>query len=130
MSREARLPQGASAPQRRRYPRAPLSLRLRYGNAADSMRDGFSAVVGGGGVFIESVSPLPVGTRVEIELPLPGLPLPLKATGRVVWVRAEFDPRGLPPGLAVAFDALPEPVRQRITEVVMRILLGRPLEDA
>jgi uncharacterized protein (TIGR02266 family) len=130
LSAEAYPPRGAPAPQRRRYPRAPLSLQLRYGGDSASMRDGFSAVVGGGGLFIESVNPLPIGTRIEIELPLPGLPLPIKAAGRVVWVRPEFDPRGLSPGMAIAFDDLPDPARQRITEIVMRILLGRPLDDA
>ncbi len=119
---------GASPAQRRDHPRAPLSVRVRYTSSAGA-REGFISILGGGGVFIESVEPLPIDSEIAVEVQLPGTPDPVRARGRIVWVRAGFEPTDRSPGMGVAFSQISPQDRQRVVEVVMRTLMGKPLES-
>lgn len=116
-------------PQKRNYPRASLSIRVQYGELAKTLKEGFTGTMGGGGVFIETIHPLPVGTGIVLEFALPGKTGHVKIEGLVVWVRPEFDPKGLAPGMGIQFRKVSEWDRETILDLVMRILMGKPEMD-
>lgn len=116
-------------PQKRNYPRAPLSIRVQYGELAKTLKEGFTGTMGGGGIFIETVHPLPVGTGIVLEFALPGKTGHIKIEGLVVWVRPEFDPKGLAPGMGIQFKKISDWDREKILDLVMRILMGKPEMD-
>ena len=82
--------------------------------------------MGGGGLFLETVTPLPAGTDVSLEFGLPSQPGSVKVEGQVVWVRPEFDPKGFSPGMGIQFKKINETDREKVVEFVMRSLLGQP----
>lgn len=117
------------SPIKRDYPRALLSIRIQYQDPDKRLKEAFTGIMGGGGLFIDTLSPLPVGTAVSLDFSLPGEGNSLQVDGQVVWVRPEFDQKGYSPGMAVQFKEIEEQARERILELVMRILTGRP-EDS
>lgn len=121
----AKNPKGLP-PEKRKYPRAPISIRIKYQEPQKRMVEGFTAIMGGGGLFIDTVAPLPVGTAVRLEFGLPGQAASIQVEGGVVWVRPEFDPKGFSPGMAVQFRKITEADREKIVQFVMRSLMGRP----
>jgi len=116
----------ASRSHRRSYPRAPVAIKIHYGELAKAVKEGFTGTIGGGGVFIETVRPLPVGTAIVLEFSLPGKTGYIKIEGLVVWVRSEFDPKGLAPGMGIQFKKVGDFDRDKILDLVMRILMGKP----
>jgi uncharacterized protein (TIGR02266 family) len=82
--------------------------------------------MGGGGLFIDTLSPLPVGTDVSLEFGLPGQAGSVHVEGQVVWVRPEFDPKGFSPGMGVQFKKINQADREKIVRLIMRVLLGQP----
>ena len=112
--------------KKRNYPRAPLSIRIRYGAASGSLKESFSGIMGGGGVSIETIHPLPVGSEIVMEFSLPGKTGHVRVEGLVVWVRNEFDPKGLSPGMGIQFKKISAADREKILDLVMRILMGKP----
>lgn len=121
---------GPGPESRRSFPRAHLAIRVRYSGPRGGFKEGYINELGGGGLFVEAIKPLPLGTPIRIELALPGSDTIISASGRVAWVRAEFDPKGVPPGMGVEFQMVSPYDRQRIVDIVMRILMGRPIEGA
>ena len=113
-----------SGHKKRNYPRAPLSIRVRYGVPDSNLKEAFTGIMGGGGVSIETVRPLPVGSEIALEFSLPGRSGGIRIEGLVVWVRDEFDPKGLTPGMGVQFRKISLPDREKILDFVMRILMG------
>ena len=117
-------------PHKRNYPRAPISIRVRYGEPITTPKEGFTGTMGGGGVFIETVHPsLPVGTGIVLEFSLPCKTGHIQVEGLVVWVRPEFDPNGLAPGMGIQFKKISDWDREKILDLVMRILMGKPEVD-
>ena len=116
----------APPPMKRNYPRAPISIRIHYQDPQKQVKEAFTAIMGGGGLFIDTVSPLPTGTAVSLEFGLPGQSGLVKVDGQVVWVRPEFDPKGFSPGMGVQFKKINEADREKIEQFVMRVLMGQP----
>lgn len=85
--------------------------------------------MGGGGIFIEAMHPLPVGSDIVLDFSLPGKEGHIRVEGLVVWVRSEFDSKGLKPGMGVQFKKVLEDDRGKILDLVMRILMGKPEMD-
>ena len=112
------------SPEKRNYPRAPISIRIQYQQPQKGIKEGFTAIMGGGGLFIDTVSPLPIGTPVSLEFGLPGQEDSVRVDGQVAWVRSDFDPKGFSPGMAVQFRKINETDREKIVQFVMRVLLG------
>ncbi|HEY5594205.1 MAG TPA: TIGR02266 family protein [Nitrospiria bacterium] len=115
----------APPPKKRNYPRAPISIRIQYKDPQKGMKEAFTAIMGGGGLFIDTVSPLPIGTAVSLEFGLPGQSDLVNVDGQVVWVRPEFDPKGFSPGMGVQFKKINEADREKIMQFVMRVLMGQ-----
>ena len=112
-------------PKKRNYPRAPISIRIQYREPHKGVKEGFTAIMGGGGLFIDTVSPLPVGTAVSLEFGLPDQASSVQVDGEVVWVRPEFDPKGFSPGMGIQFKKINEADREKVVQFVMRVLMGQ-----
>lgn len=102
----------------RQHPRLRLSLAVSY-RTAGGFLVAYSVNLSKGGVFIEA-PPLPVGTRVHLELELPaspgsdGPPQKVDVEGVVTWVRPIGDDR-MPAGMGLQFvHSLDESIGQHI----------------
>ena len=74
--------------------------------AAEDIRKDFAfcyrtADLSSEGVFLETTTPLVVGTEMDLSFRLPGSQRTLTVVGEVVRIQSRGD--GLPPGMAVAF---------------------------
>lgn len=110
-----------SRPQRppRNYSRSPLAAILRYTTPGSKHSAGVTCEIGGGGIFIETSSPPPIGTTLTLELALPDDPAnPISAHGQVAWVRAEEQRHVLYPGMGVQFTEISGEHRARIVKMV------------
>ena len=111
--------------RKRNYPRAPLALKIQYGMPSASSKEGFTGTIGGGGVFVETVNPLPAGSSVVLDFSLPGRAGQVRIEGLVVWVRSGFETKEMGPGMGVQFKKVAEEDREKIMDLVMRILMGK-----
>lgn len=115
-------------PRKRNYPRAQLSLKVKYQSPSSTGKDGFTGTMGGGGVFIETVNPFPLGNEIVLDFALPGKAGHVRVEGVVVWVRSGFEAKDLKPGMGVQFKKVQDEDRDKILDLVMRILMGKPEE--
>lgn len=115
-------------PKQRKEPRAPLSTKVRYTDPQGHTVDGFTETIGGGGLFIQSLSPLEKGTLVQLMLLLPGNDQPVQIRGRVVWVRTTYQ-KPYPPGMGIQFEMISIQHREQILECVTGILTGKNQEE-
>ena len=126
---------------RRRHPRVPIRLNVFYrilwipgekGHRAKDL-DAISHAskgenVSAGGLFILSEDKYPIGTLVEIEFDLPGLPEPIPAFGMVTWAHQDTgDERW---GHGIAFSHIDMPVAQALEETILQRLLDAPISKA
>lgn len=114
---------GSMLEERRRYQRAPVSLRMHCqwdGHRGYAQTVNLSA----SGALLEMDNPPGVNTRVKLELELPGHPKPLQLGGSVVRLVAGR-------GLAVRFDYRQPEHHQEVMEFVDKTLarLGGPSDE-
>jgi uncharacterized protein (TIGR02266 family) len=112
-------PEPERTPETREQPRISLVLRVRYSTPTGKSMEGRAGGIGGGGLFIESSTPLPVGTDLLLELALPnraGEWMQAKAT--VAWVCPKSDQYTFSPGMGVRFVEISAESRARILEFV------------
>ncbi|MCC6140323.1 MAG: PilZ domain-containing protein [Nitrospira sp.] len=103
----------------RTYPRAPLALKVRYSTPEGKQFDSLTGGIGGGGLFIESGTPLAPGTEVSVEFSLPDRPWEkLKAKGKVAWTRNRPERHLLFPGMGVQFTDIDERAQAQLVELV------------
>lgn len=100
--------------ERRRSARAPVTVRIEYGTV-DSLFSEFTRNINEGGLFIETEAPLELGERVRLQFQLPGSEQPIRARGRVAWVRGSEQGA---PGMGIEFEDLDRAARQRIDELI------------
>lgn len=106
----------------RSEPRISLTFRVRYNSPEGPRFESRAGGIGGGGLFIESQTPLPVGTRLAMEFSLPEKPEEwLSAKGTVAWVCPRADQYTFSPGMGVRFTEIAADVRDRIHELVKSI---------
>ncbi len=100
-------------------PRISLAFRVRYNGPEGPRFESRAGGIGGGGLFIESQSPLPVGTRLAMEFSIAEKPEEwMPAKGTVAWVCPKADQYTFSPGMGVRFTDIAEDVRDRIHELV------------
>lgn len=100
-------------------PRISLAFRVRYNSPEGPRFESRAGGIGGGGLFIESQSPLPVGTRLAMEFSIAEKPEEwMPAKGTVAWVCPKADQYTFSPGMGVRFTDIAEDVRDRIHELV------------
>lgn len=106
----------------RSEPRISLAFRVRYNSPEGPRFESRAGGIGGGGLFIESQTPLPVGTRLAMEFSLPEKSEEwMPAKGTVAWVCPKADQYTFSPGMGVRFTEIAEDVRERIHELVKSI---------
>ena len=107
-----------SARERRRSERIELMVRVDY-KTVDELFSEFARNINEGGLFVESDTPHPPGTRVDLQFKLPGGDEPVQVSGSVV--RTSPGSADEPPGMGIVFDDLDPQTRQRINEMVRRL---------
>ena len=99
--------------------RLSLLLKVRYNAPTGQRFESRASGIGGGGLFIESTAPLPIGTELALEFALPDQPSDwLPAKGTVAWACPKADQYTFFPGMGVRFTDVSPDVRQRVTELV------------
>lgn len=110
----------------RAHPRAPLAVKVHYSTPEGKEYDGLTGGIGGGGLFIESSMPLPVGSTVNIEFALPDRPLDMiQASGKVCWVRSKPDRFTLYPGMGIQFTDIDAKARDHVMDLVKSLIQVR-----
>jgi uncharacterized protein (TIGR02266 family) len=103
----------------RGQPRLNLVLKVRYTTSGGKSMESRAGGIGGGGLFIESTSPLAVGTEIGLEFALPDRPSEwLKARGVVAWVCPKPDHYTFSPGMGVRFLEIGHEARSRVLDLV------------
>jgi len=107
--------------ERRSSPRADIVVRVNYQNV-DSLFSEFARNINDGGIFVETDSPQPIGTSVELEFKLPGADRPIQVVGNVVRaVSADQVERDGIAGMAIEFENLDSEDRQQINEIIQKL---------
>ncbi len=103
--------------ERRQSTRADLLVRVNY-TAVDALFSEFARNVNEGGIFIETETPQPIGTPVELEFKLPGMDQPIEVIGHVV--RVDHDgPDGS--GMGIEFENLDINCRDLINDIIRKL---------
>lgn len=104
----------------RTHPRASFLSKVRYRPAGGGAQiEARATGVGGGGLFIESASPLPVGSELEVEFTLPERSADwFKARGAVAWVCPKPDQYTFASGMGIRFTWIAEETRARVVAFV------------
>ena len=81
------------------------------------------------GMFLEQTTPYPIGTLLDIVLPLPSLNNPLELKGEVVYV-IDSSQQNLPPGMGIKFEDLTRNISTQLTSYIESFLSdSRPLSS-
>jgi len=103
----------------RAHPRAPLAIKVHCMTSEGKHFDSLTGGIGGGGLFIESSTPLAPGTEMTVEFVLPDRPSEkYKAKAKVAWTRPKPERYLLFPGMGVQFTEIDETTQQRLIELV------------
>ena len=114
-------PEVETTVERRRAPRAPVTVRIAY-STVDALFSEFTRNINEGGLFIETHQPLALEERVALQFALPGEEEPVRVTGRVVRIVAEGSAE--PAGMGVEFEGLGPEAQRRINELVLKLRNG------
>jgi type IV pilus assembly protein PilZ len=107
--------------ERRCSPRADFVVRVNY-QTVDSLFSEFARNINDGGIFVETDTPQPIGTSVELEFKLPGADRPIEVVGNVVRsVSTDQSESDGASGMAIEFENLGSDVRQQINEIILKL---------
>ena len=103
----------------RSEPRISLSIRVKYHTPDGIQFESRAGGIGGGGLFIESLAPLSVGTKLAMEFTLPEDPSEwMSAKGVIAWVCPKADQYTFSPGMGVRFTDIASETRGRVLNLV------------
>ena len=108
---------------RRKSRRTDLVVRVDY-QTVDELFSDFARNINEGGIFVETATPHPLGTVVDLQFRLPGSDEPVRIKGTVV--RVSGGEGGGSPGLGIEFENLDGPTRQRINNLVRKLRAAAP----
>lgn len=101
------------------HSRAPLAVKVRYTTPEGKQYDSLTGGIGGGGLFIESGTPLAPGTELTVEFALPDRPWEkLKAKAKVAWTRNKPERYLLFPGMGVQFTDIDDKAQSLLVDLV------------
>ncbi len=103
---------------KRRFARAPITLRVEYDGADDLVGD-YTDNLSHGGTFVATSRSLPIGTDVRLVLSFRGLLAPIQIDGVVRWERKDDEP-----GVGIEFGNGPD--RAKLDEIIERIRARDP----
>lgn len=100
--------------------RVPIQLLVDYRANGHYLFD-FCKDLGSGGVFIQTTSPLPQGSDIDLTFTLPDSKETLVTKGHVIWVQSKIDGReDLTPGMGVQFKGFIGEQRKTLEDFVAR----------
>jgi molecular chaperone DnaK len=107
------------AEERRSSHRIRISgVRVTYESATGESVETDALDLGGGGVFVRTAMPLPVGKRIALEIQVIGETGPWSAIGRVIWTREKGGGDKAPPGMGVKLIDADDAVMAAIERLV------------
>ena len=84
--------------------RLPIRVMVEYESLEDFLID-YTANISIGGMFIQTDTPLAIGTRFRLRFRVPGRKKAIETCGEVCWAMGEGDVGGHP-GMGICFDEL------------------------
>jgi uncharacterized protein (TIGR02266 family) len=111
--------------ERRVHPRVPLhsEIKITYPDR-ERLFSEICANASVGGMFIESPTPVEVGTIIRFELDLAALNVSVRGVGEVVWRRQGTATTGGGSGFGIRFVEMDPRDRQMIYRIVDRFIQG------
>lgn len=100
--------------ERRRQHRLPMQIQVQYATVDEFMAD-WTANISIGGMYIQTQTPLAVGTRFRLQFTLPGIARPFDCVAQVRWTVPPTDGKRIP-GMGVRFDGISEADWRRVRE--------------
>ncbi|MBI5529835.1 MAG: TIGR02266 family protein [Deltaproteobacteria bacterium] len=115
-----------STTNRRRYPRAPLSLLVQFRfNSVQEFLSEYATNMSMGGMFIRTTDPREIGTLVYFQFTLKDGSKLIEGLGRVTWV-SRYDPEDKSgqnfPGMGLEFVNIDEDSTSLIEQIVTQNL--------
>lgn len=108
--------------ERRLHPRVKLITKVTH-IAGDFFHYYYSRDLSLGGIFLETREPFPIGTKVNLEFPLPGISNRISVAGQVVrTVAAVEQDSGTVPGMGIQFQEMPEEIQGMLAEFIVNCL--------
>jgi uncharacterized protein (TIGR02266 family) len=101
----------------RRQTRVPIQLEVEYRTRGNFLV-AYSTNLSKGGLFLQTDTPLPVGTTLKMRFCVPGVDDPIETEAVVAWIRPAASPEGHPSGMGVEFGTLDARYGQVIDRVV------------
>lgn len=102
--------------KQRRYFRRELETSVRF-TFENEQRECLSTTIGAGGMYIQTLLPPPVGSKISVKFCLPNDPQPISAVAKVVHC-LPYAAGDLPAGFGLQFLNISESDRLRITTYV------------
>ena len=112
---------------KRRSERLEHELLVAY-RTVDGFITDWAVNISRGGLFINSRTPLPVGTTVRLIVSLPDAAFPFDLTGRVTRVSEFNNPANEVPGMGLEFVDIDDDKRARIERFVDKLRIELPTE--
>lgn len=111
---------GGSGEENRDDTRVPVQLLVDYRSNGNYLFD-FCKDLGAGGIFIQTLKPLPSGSNIDLTFTIPDSKETLSTRGTVIWVQAPVDGRAdLTPGMGVQFAGFGTSERKLLEDFVAR----------
>lgn len=117
--KKATASQGGSREDRNDH-RVPIQMLVDYKTGGNYLFD-FCRDLGTGGVFIESKTPLSVGSDLELTFTIPDSKETLRTSGKVIWSQPPVNERqDITPGMGVQFANFSESNRKTLDQFIAR----------
>jgi len=111
--------------------RRPIELKVEYQRLNAFFAD-YTKNISRGGTFIQTETPLPIGTEFLFQLHVPQLDEPIRILGEVRWIQTMDDVLGAPgekAGMGIRFIYAEGGQRQQIASVVEALMVESLGED-
>jgi type IV pilus assembly protein PilZ len=117
---------GDSMADKREHSRAEIQMEIGCRNL-DVFSKHNTLNISRGGVYIQTDTPLPLGTEVDLEFTLPGMEETIKVQGLVVWVheRTKISISSYQPGMGIKFEEISPEGLTMITNCVDKLLANK-----
>ncbi len=107
--------------------RIPLTVSVEYQTTDGKRFKSVTGAMSGGGLFIETKHPLPIGTELSLRFSLPApIQESITTKGRVSWIRNKTHRNLLMPGMDLEFTTIDPNARKRIIELIQDARPPRP----
>jgi uncharacterized protein (TIGR02266 family) len=115
---------------KRKFPRLGMGVCVKYADREGNSCEGIASTIGGGGLFVEALKPLPEGIDTRLEFMLPASQRVISAKARVVWVRRNFVQKFFYPGMGMQFVEISDGDRAELVDFVDKFNLQRGSQES